>query len=320
LFTHRLEFIIWALVAVAFARMAVTLLYCIPVYRPSLRDCSIKTFKEQFSYAIPLGLATIVLLVFAQTDKYVIIHFMGREVFAVYAVGAYQLPFVDIVRNSIMNVVFPLMAQHQKEGRNGEILGLWRRATLKTAVLFFPIFVFLEVSARPFITILFTEEYGDATPVFMIYLLIFLRTALDTTSVLMVFKRTTFMFKVNAVSVLFHIVFCVTMYKTFGWLGVPIATVIASYLQNTVNMIKSARLLETPLYKLMPWVQLVIRFMAAAVVGVGLHFGYRAYPVDSFIELALAAACYFTAYLGICLSFRLITIAEIKSMLGPSRT
>jgi O-antigen/teichoic acid export membrane protein len=317
--TRRLDLIVWGLVAFAFARMAVTFLYCIPVYRPSLGACSIKSFKEQFSYAIPLGLATVVLLVFAQTDKYVIIYFLGRETFAVYSVGAYQLPFVDIVRNSIMNVVFPLMAQHQKEGKTGEILALWRRATLKTAVVFFPIFVFLEVSARPFVSILFTEEYVDATPVFMIYLLVFLRTTLDTTSVLMVFKKTAFMFKVNVVSVAFHIVFCISMYRAFGWLGVPAATVVAMYLQNGINLVKSARLLETPIYRLMPWGQLVIRFLVAALVGVGLYLGYRVYPVDSFIKLALAAACYFAVYLAIILTFRLITVDEIKAVFGQTR-
>ncbi|UCH84388.1 MAG: oligosaccharide flippase family protein [Candidatus Latescibacterota bacterium] len=316
--TQRLDLVLWALVAFAFLRMAVTLLYCVPTYRLSLSDCSIRTFKEQLSYAIPLGFATIVLLVFAQTDKYVIIYFLGREAFAVYSIGAYQLPVVDIVRISIMNVVFPVMAKHQKKGETGEILALWRRATLKTAIVFFPIFVFLEVSARPFITILFTEDYVDAAPIFMIYLLIFLRSTLDTTTVLMVFKETAFMFKVNLISVLCHIVFCVSMYKAFGWLGVPTATVVANVVQNTVNMVKSARLLETPVYKLMPWGQLALRFLVAATLGTGLYFGYLVYPIDTFIKLAAAGICFIGVYAVLCLVFRLISFQEIRSIFGKT--
>jgi O-antigen/teichoic acid export membrane protein len=318
-FTRRVDLILWALVAFAFARMAVTLLYCIPVYRPSFSDCSAKTFKEQFSYAIPLGLATIVLLVFAQTDKYVIIHFLGREVFAVYTVGAFQLPFVDIVRNSIMNVVFPLMAQYQKEGKPEEVLALWRRATLKTAVVFFPIFVFLEVTARPFITILFTEDYAAATPIFMIYLLIFFRTTLDTTSVLMVFKKTAFMFKVNLAAVAFHVVFCVAMFKALGWIGVPIATVTAYYLQNLINMMASAKLLKTPIHRLMPWGRLAARFVAATSVGVALHLAYSLFPVESFLDLVVAAVVYFAVYVGVCLGLRFITLSEITAIFGRSK-
>jgi len=259
-----------------------------------------------------------VLLVFAQTDKYVVIYFLGREAFAVYSIGAYQLPVVDIVRISIMNVVFPVMAKHQKNGETGEILALWRRATLKTAVVFFPIFVFLEVSARPFITILFTEDYAGAVPVFMIYLLIFFRSTMDTTTVLMVFKETAFMFKVNFISVLCHIVFCVGMYKAFGWLGVPAATVIANFAQNAVNMVKSARLLETPVYRLMPWGQLALRFAVAAVLGTGLYYFYRVRPVEAFIELAALGICFMAAYAAICLAFRLVSFNEIKSVFGKT--
>ncbi|UCG52781.1 MAG: oligosaccharide flippase family protein [Candidatus Latescibacterota bacterium] len=315
-FTKRIDLILWALVAYALSRLLVTLFYCIPVYKPSLRDCSFKTIKEQCSYAIPLGLATIVLLVFAQTDKYVIIHFLGREVFAVYSIGAFQLPFMDIIRTSIMNVVFPLMAEHQKEGRYAEILTLWQRATLKTAVVFFPIFVFLEVSARPFITILFTEDYADAVPIFMIYLLIFLRSALDTTSVLMVYKKTGFMFKVNLVAFVCHVAFSVFMFKTIGWLGVPIATATVYYVQNSVNLLKAGQLLDTSVFRLMPWGKLVIRFVTAATLGGALHFAYRVYPVATFVELALAAVFYFAVYLGVCLALRFIYISEIKAIFG----
>lgn len=120
----------------------------------------------------------------------------------------------------------PLMAEYQKKGDLQGILELWRRATLKIAVLFFPIFVFLELSAKPFIRILFPDEYVAATGVLMIHLLIVLRSTVATTTVLMVFKKNAFMFKVNAFASATHVVFTVLMYKQFGWLGVPSATVI----------------------------------------------------------------------------------------------
>jgi len=113
----------------------------------SIRSCSRDSFREQLFYAVPLGLATIVVLVFGQTDKYVITHFLGREVFAVYAVGTMQLPFVDILRNSVMNVVFPLMAGYQKKGDLQGMLELWRRATLKIAVYRVrPVNTFIELA------------------------------------------------------------------------------------------------------------------------------------------------------------------------------
>ena len=315
-FTHRVDFIIWGLVVYALANATFALVYCGRRYKPSIRECSARSFREQLSYAVPLGLATIVLLVFAQTDKYVITHFLGREVFAVYTVGAMQLPFVDILRNSVMNIVFPLMAEYQKSKNTENILELWRRATVKLAVLFFPIFVFLEVSARPFITILFTKEYGLATGVFMIYLLVFLRSTVDTTSVLMVFKQTPFMLKVNTLALLTHVVLAVTMYKRFGMLGVPVATVLMVYVQNGFFLWRSAQLLNQSLLTVLPWGAIALRFVPAAVLGVGLAAVYRVRPAVSFFELALAAAAYFLVYFALCLAFRFARVSDIKSMLG----
>jgi len=300
----------------AFVNAAFAVIYCGLKYRPSLRSWSGKTFKEQLSYAVPLGLASIVLLAFGQTDKYVITHFLGREFFAVYTVGAMQLPFVDILRNSVMNVVFPLMAEYQKKEQAENILELWRRATVKLSVLFFPIFVFLEVSARPFITILFTKEYEAATGVFMIYLLVFLRSTVDTTSVLMVFKQNPFMLKVNAVAFVSHVALSVTMYKHFGVLGVPVTTVFMVWVQNGVFLWKSARLLKQSVLTVMPWGTLGLRLLLAVVLGLGLYAVYRVRPLESFFELAGAGAAYLAVYFGLCLAFRFASVSDVKSMLG----
>jgi O-antigen/teichoic acid export membrane protein len=209
-----------------------------------------------------------------------------------------------------------MMAQYQKEGRPDKIIDLWHRATLKTAVLFFPVFVFLEVTAKPFITVLFTDQYSDATPIAMIYLLIFVRSTVETGSVLMTFKRTAFMFKVNLVGFLTHIGFCVLMFKMFGRLGIPFATVIVVYVQNAVNLYMGSILLNVPFRRVMPWRRLAGRFTIALIPGLLLGWGYRFYPVDGFIQLAGAGLIYFAVYFAVCFRLGVISLAEVKSIFG----
>jgi O-antigen/teichoic acid export membrane protein len=314
--TRRVETIVWGLLIFSFVKFAFALIYTASAYRLSPRLVSRKTFKQQVSYAVPLGMSSVVLLFFSQTDKYVIIHYLGREAFAVYSIGALQIPFIDIVRNSIYNVAMPMMAQYQKEGRFREILDLWHRAVLKTAVLFFPIFIFLEVSARPFVTILFTEQYADATPIAMAYFLIFLASTIETGSVLTSFGRTALMFKINVVGFLTHIGFSILMFKTFGREGVPFATVTIIYCQNAVRLFMGGRLLGVSFFRVMPWGKLALRFVTALVPGLLLLWGYRYYAVDHFVELALAGVIYFGIYFAVCFRARFITWPEIKSMFG----
>jgi hypothetical protein len=105
--------------------------------------------------------------------------------------------------------------------------------------------------------------YIAAAGALMIYLLIFLRSTAETTTVMMVFKQNAFQLKVNAIAFVTHVVFAVVMYKRFGWLGVPCATVIMIYAQNTAFLWKSARLLGESLLTVMPWETLALRLLTA---------------------------------------------------------
>ncbi|MFQ5512533.1 MAG: oligosaccharide flippase family protein [Candidatus Krumholzibacteriia bacterium] len=315
-FTRNVSLLVWGLTAFAALKFVFALSYASAVYRPSLRRVSIRSIREQLSYALPLGMAAIVLLLLTQTDKFLITKFLGREAFAIYSIGAFQIPFVGIIRSSITSVTFPLMSQMQSEGRYGEILGLWQRATLKTATVFFPIFIFFEVAARPFVTILFREAYAGAVPVFMIYLFLFLRSTVETGGVIMVFKKTPFLLKVNAAAFATNVVLSILLYRQFGRLGVPIATVIVVYLQNGLNMAKAGRLLGVPFFKLMPWMELAKRLAVAFGHGVAVYLLYRYVEVDNVVELGLTAAAYFIVYFAVSLRLRFITTGEIRAIFG----
>jgi hypothetical protein len=155
-FSHDVSTIIWSLAFFAVARFLFAIVYTHARYHLTLRHVSLASIRDQASFALPVGLAGIALLLISQSDKFIINRYMGREAFAIYTVGAFQVPFANIIRTSIGNVTLPLMAQYQKAAAHAEIVDLWRRSLLKTVVLFFPIFVFLEIMARPFIVILFT--------------------------------------------------------------------------------------------------------------------------------------------------------------------
>ena len=314
--TRDVDSIVWGLAIFAAAKFLFAMGYTFTIYRPSLRLVSFSTIREQFSFALPIGLAGIALIMLGQTDKFIINRFLGREAFAMYAIGAFQVPFVNIIRGSITNVTFPLMAEYQKVGDHEAILALWRKALLKTVVLFFPLFVFLEVSARQFITILFTETYAEAIPIFAIYLLLFLRSSVETGNIIQVFKKTNFIFKVFAVGFFVNLAISLGLFFWIGRLGVPIGTVITMYLVNGFNLYYSSRLLKVPFLRLFPVLSMMQRFTIAAIPGIGLWYLYGLYHVDNIFELGIAGVVYFGVYFGLCFGIGYITLDDLKSLLG----
>ena len=244
---------------------------------------------------------------------------MGREEFAVYSIGAHQLPFVMIIASSVASITFPLMAQYQKEGRFTDFVDLWKRAWLKTSVLFFPIFVFFMVTASQFIIIFFTDAYAGAIPVFRIYLFLFLKATTDFAGVLTAFKKQDYLFKITAISVVANLILSIVMFKLWGRLGVPLATVLTFLVVTILAIRKSSVLLEHPVWQMVPWRGLFARMSAASVPGAILYVIYARHPDYSIVGFALAGVSYFTAYFVLCWFLKLITLEDIKSLMGKPR-
>jgi O-antigen/teichoic acid export membrane protein len=315
-YSRDVSAIIWALMIYAIVRGSFSLIYTWVAYRPSLRQVSFSTMREQFSFALPLGMMAIATILLTQMDKLIINRYMGREAFAVYSIGAFHLPFTHIIAASVASIAFPIMARYEKDERYEEFGDLWRRAWLKTAVLFFPIFVFFMVTAERFIIIMFTEAYSDAIPVFRIYVVLFLKATTDYAGVLTAFKKQDYLFKIMAVAVVANLVLSIVLFHLWGRLGVPIATTISFFTVAILAVRKGSRLLGQSLLETVPWWGLIARMGTAAIPGAVLYFAYAKTDDYSILGYAAAGASYFAVYFSLCWLFRLLTPADVKSLLG----
>lgn len=131
-----------------------------------------KFFFEQATYALPFGLAA--LLWTLQTDihnYFVGWHFSAAE-YAIYAYGCFQIPLIAMLVESVNSVLIARMSELQSRGEREEIIRLTARAMQKLALVYFPLYVFLAIEGRTFVTTLFTKNYLASVPIFEINLLL----------------------------------------------------------------------------------------------------------------------------------------------------
>jgi len=311
--------VIWGITIFACVKFLFAVGYTVFRYRPSFRLVSLKTINEQLSFAFPIGLFSIIMVLVSQTDKFIINRFMGREAFAIYVVGAFQIPVVNMINQSVRNVTFPLMAEYEKAGEYGNIADLWRRTVLKTAVLYFPIFVGLEAVAGTFIRVLYTDTYAAAAPIFMIYLLLLFRATLDTVSIIQVFKRTGYLVRIFAAAFVVNLALSIGLYQVIGREGVPLATVITMFSVSAVNITYCSRLCRVPLLEFLPVSDLMQRFLVAVLPGVALWWISRRFEVDDFAGLAVLGIGYIIVYGAICRAAGFIGMDDIRSLMGRGR-
>jgi O-antigen/teichoic acid export membrane protein len=256
-------------------------------------------FRGQLAYAMPFQLAGVVEIAQANLHQYVVAAHVAPAAFAVYAVGCLQVPLVELVNTSVVNVMMVRMSEELRDGRAGAALAIWHDSARKLALLFFPLVALLLAAAHPIIAMLFTERYAASVPVFMVSSLALLLTPLAVDSVLRVHADTRFLVLMNGLRLLVTIALIGWLMASFGLVGAMAATVIASAVAKAAGVIRIGRLMRVPMAELLPWRGLAAILAAAALAGVPALAAAASLEAAPLAALAAAASVYGAAYLGL---------------------
>lgn len=129
--------------------------------------------KEVFSYSIPLVGASLAGIVIRSADQFYISRYFGAEVFAEYANGFIQIPFIGMVTGATSMVLMPQFSKmvHDKTEIN-KIATLWKNALTKSAIIIYPTVIFFIFHARPVVIILYSEKYINSSIFFQIAMVV----------------------------------------------------------------------------------------------------------------------------------------------------
>ena len=103
--------------------------------------------RRFLAYGVPLALTGIAGLLGFQFDRLVVSAQFSPEVFAIYAVGAVELPVATIIAQSVNSVLLPELARLFRDGDLPGLGALWRETIRKTALILLPLFVICMVLA-----------------------------------------------------------------------------------------------------------------------------------------------------------------------------
>lgn len=127
---------------------------------------------QQLRFCLPLSLNSLVGIVTAQLDKLFVSLLGSARQFAVYWVGAFELPFVGILTGAITDAIVPNLAVLAQEGQWSRFVSLWHQAILRVAVYLFPILVYLLIYSQEFISLLYSRQYAAGALPFALYLML----------------------------------------------------------------------------------------------------------------------------------------------------
>jgi O-antigen/teichoic acid export membrane protein len=129
-------------------------------------------FKAQFANALPFGCGALAYGLQADMHNYFVSHYFEPAVFAIYAVGCFELPLLGILYESVVSILLPEVARLQAAGDRESVINLWGSAMRKLAFFYTPTYVLMFVLRREIITLLFTREYAASADIFAINLML----------------------------------------------------------------------------------------------------------------------------------------------------
>lgn len=133
--------------------------------------------RAQLAYALPLWLTSATGVINKHVSTTTLGYLLPAAVFADYAVGGQELPFVTMLAYSVATAMAPTFsglyaAAADKVVGTREVLKLWQQGIDKVAAVMLPVFVFCMVLAEPLIALLYGDRFVGAVAPFRVFLLL----------------------------------------------------------------------------------------------------------------------------------------------------
>jgi O-antigen/teichoic acid export membrane protein len=290
-----LRALVGAMIIVITVRWGFTFWLILSVYGVPRPRVSPVLQRRILTYAFPLLITALLDVLTVNIDKYIVSHFFSRREFAVYALGAIEVPLIFLIISAVTSVMIPEMAKTNDRGRLEYLL---RVVSGRLALLLWPMF-FLGVAAADYvIPLLFSIRYEETIPIFVIYLFLIPQRALNIFPILLTKGLKRHIIIGRLIDLVVNIGGALLLMPFVGLWGPAIAVVVATYANKIYFIVIARRELGLRVSRIAPWRYLTgLTIFHAALMGV--FFWLRASIVSPHLGFAAAIVVCGAAWLGL---------------------
>jgi O-antigen/teichoic acid export membrane protein len=312
---RTLASVLYGLIVFAALRLGTTLWYCRKQFGATMRP-SWPLLMRQAAYSLPFAL-----YVFFQTGQQTLHQFMVSSLFdaaafAVYSVGCLQVPFVEVVSTSVVNVMMVSMVQALREERHAAVLSMWQNTVRKLALVFIPLVTLLLVVGHDLIVFLFTDAYAASVPIYRVWLVAVLFAIIPMDGLLRVYEQTRFLLVINVVRFILVAGGMYWFVSNMGLVGAVTMTLVALAAGKAMGLMRMIACGHMTVRTVLPWRDLFEIGLAAGAAALPAWWMTTQLEASLFARLAITTVTYGSAYLGLALTCGVIRKSEQDSVFG----
>lgn len=252
--------------------------------------------KEQIDYSVPIGFSGAIAQIGIAIDKMIVSSYYDPATLAVYSRGAMEIPMLNVIANSLGNILMPKFVEEYRAGNKQAVVKLWHSSIRMMAMFIYPMLVYSILTADHLIPFLFTEAYIESVIIFQVYTLGLLTRITSYDSIVRTVGKTGILFKMTSLAVILNITFTIALIELIGIVGAPLATVIVSAIIRFIYLVVITKLLDITLAQVFPWMSLV-RLLGASLLAALVMWPLLMLELSHFLMLAITAPVFGIVYL-----------------------
>ena len=253
-------------------------------------------WRPLLTYGLPLALTQLAGMLGFQFDRLVVSNRFSPSDFAVYAIGAVEVPIAIVVQQAVNTVLVPALSRLHAEGDLSDLLRQWQAALRKTSLVVLPLFAFLMVMAGDVIALLYGAKFAGSVRIFRAYLFLMPLRMITFGLITQAIGRTRINLVASIVMLGANVVLAIALVRPLGLLGPAVATPVAMLATVVYYVVRIRGVLSLPLRRLLPW-RLIAANLAVSLVSALPLLAVLAVHVTPFARLLLGAALFVPVYL-----------------------
>ena len=275
--------------------------------------------KQLLQYGIPLALTGAVGILGGQLDRIVVTSNFSAADYAVYVIGAAQVPLLYLVRQPVNNVlVRALSARFDADDLSGAA-ALWRESMRKLSLVVMPVFVYSVIMAPDLIRVMYGPQWGASVQIFRIYQTLLLTQITTWGLIPMAAGRTRENIWGAVILLVLNGGIAYAMIGPFGLDGAAVATPLATLGAIAYFLVRIRAVFHLPIRQLGPWKCITLNLLLSCVAGAPL-FPIALLPGPAVLHLGVSALAFLVSYVFIMRSGKRITDDDWFRLRGGSRS
>lgn len=275
------------------------------------------SYRQIFDYALPIMGASIWGIIISSSDQFFISRYFGTEVFAEFANGSMELPFVGMIIGATSVVLSPVFSKmaHENLDPQKEIFPIWKSVFEKSAMLIYPLVIFVWFFADIIMVVLYGKQYENSSIYFRIRLILNFFTIIVFAPLLINTGKVKFYANVHMFTAIAVILLEFLVVKTIkSPYSVAVASLLCQLGKIYALLYAVAKFFEMKVYQLFP-TKLLLKIVLPSIVV--LAFEYYLFVIYLEINVMLLLFLSFVMYAVIFIIYSRWVGIDYMTILKP---